>query len=231
MANDEKKDKVSIDQYGRRKWNVDAYAEDAKRKAPKVMPSATNDQAEVDYNTPQSYLKHRENALKSLIDVVGQHAVINPLNTKSFGKNKKYGFVCEICDLSFRDNLALIDHINSPQHIQKIQSTDASGTSQDSYLESGIRHATVDEVRRTLRTLIKQKQLKNKGIDKVNIQERISKRLENEKKRAEKRRVRKHKSRLKSDSFSAENLLDDAAEDDNSISRIMGIKSFASTHK
>ena len=94
MANDEKKDKVSIDQYGRRKWNVDAYAEDAKRKAPKVMPSATNDQAEVDYNTPQSYLKHRENALKSLIDVVGQHAVINPLNTKSFGKNKKYGFVC-----------------------------------------------------------------------------------------------------------------------------------------
>lgn len=45
--------------------------------------------------------------------------------TASTGKRGKgAGFYCEACNLTFKDNIQYIDHINSPQHLQKTGESD-----------------------------------------------------------------------------------------------------------
>ena len=194
---DKDNNKISFDQYGRKTWNVDAYAKEAKNKSYKKNNSSTPNvnKSSINSDKPLSYLTHRDKLLNELLSAVNQHTIINPLNTSSFGKNKKFGFFCLICDLSFRDNLALIDHINSPLHVQRSQSLVTKHDGEETeILDGSVRRATVDEVRLTLESLIsKLTQEKNSGNNKIDIKERILRRQEFERKQQEKRKERRLK--------------------------------------
>ena len=227
---DNDNNKISIDQYGRKTWNVDAYAKEAKSKSSKKAISSTPNLSNSTINTdkPLSYLTHRDKLLNELLTAVNQHTIINPLNTASYGKNKKFGFFCLVCDLSFRDNLALIDHINSPLHVQRSQSLVTKHDGEDTeILDGNVRRATVDEVRLTLESLIaKLTQDKNSGNNKTNIKERIARRQEFEKNQQAKRKEKRLKS--KQNKIAQKNKTD---EGNNDISSMMGFGDFGSTKK
>ena len=99
-------------------------------------------------------------------------------------RGKGAGFYCEACDLTFKDNLQWVDHLNSKQHLSNIG-------------ESGeVRKAGVEEVRERLAYLKRKRDEQVKEASLVDLKERIKLREEeDEKKREEKRRKRREKRR------------------------------------
>lgn len=220
-------EKVTTDQYGRRKWNVEVYEKETKSK---TKDNGEREEIVQKYglkaDEPSSYLDHRNELINELILSVNKFTVINPANNKTYGKDKRFGFFCQICDLSFRDNLALIDHFNKPSHIEKAKiALDAKGNTDAEMLDDIIRRASVEEVQQTLMTLIKKHSSEGKkggfGIrDRIKLREAMEQRI------AEKRRERKRKLRMKK---SEQKLV--AAGLDDKVESMMGFASFGSTKK
>lgn len=94
------------------------------------------------------------------------------------------GFYCEDCDLTFKDNLQFVEHLNSKQHLVNVG-------------ESGeVRRATLEEVRERLGWLRakREKEREEEGV--VDVGERLRRNVdEEERKREEKRRKRREKRR------------------------------------
>lgn len=81
-----------------------------------------------------------------------------------FWSKERFGFVCPVCDLSFRDNLALIDHFNSPQHVSKVfQQNRSAEEPHTELLDGGIRRATLKEVVTVMESLVA-KRLNEKSL-------------------------------------------------------------------
>ena len=97
------------------------------------------------------------------------------------------GFYCEACDLTFKDNLQLVEHYNSRQHQTAVGET------------GDVRRATVGEVRERLRYW-KRKAEEERAGEVVDLQERLKMAEDDiEKERAEKRRLRNEKRRKTKD--------------------------------
>lgn len=102
-------------------------------------------------------------------------------------RGKSAGFYCDACDLTFKDNLQFVEHLNSKQHLV------ATG-------ESGeVRKATLDEVKERFEYL-KRKRDEEKAKEVVDLSTRIQVAKEQEEKeREEKRRKRNEKRRKTKD--------------------------------
>ncbi|KAK3117026.1 U4/U6.U5 snRNP associated protein [Teratosphaeriaceae sp. CCFEE 6253] len=98
-------------------------------------------------------------------------------------KGKSAGFYCEVCDLTYKDNLQFVEHLNSRQHLV------GSG-------ESGeVRRATLEEVRARFDMLIARRN-EEKEREVVDLGSRIGIATEvAEREREEKRRLRREKRR------------------------------------
>lgn len=169
-------EKISVDQYGRKQWNLDAYSNDSKEK-----DKSTNTSGVYKLKSNEDYIDHRETLLKELIDSVKQHTLItgSGVSATPTQKNKLFGFFCPVCEYSYRDNMALIDHLNSPQHIAKVK-----GSTADGELNAGVRRATDEEVKQMLDFLVNQD---SKKLEKQeSFKERVKKREEFEKKETSK---------------------------------------------
>ncbi|KAK6455825.1 U4/U6.U5 snRNP associated protein [Scheffersomyces xylosifermentans] len=244
-------EKISVDQYGRRFWNVDAYAKEAKSKTKRDDSKQVNLSSSTfikDGNSSASYLNHRENLLKESLNAVKTYNLINPSasSTSSFGNNKRFGFFCPICNLSFRDNLSLVDHINSPQHVgranelsRKLRNKrvsaegDQESQAETEELEGGIRRATLEEVVATIEGLV-QKQIRERNQEKTgdgtSFKERVLRRQQFEEKKIAKRKERqnlkaKAKAKAKTDNES------NVEEQEGSMAAMMGFSGFNSTKK
>ncbi|KAL5364685.1 hypothetical protein BJX96DRAFT_157768 [Aspergillus floccosus] len=97
------------------------------------------------------------------------------------------GFYCSDCDLTFKDNLQLVEHLNSKQHLI------ATGQSGE------VARATVEDVRQRLRMLSHQKRVREEEERRawqLDLGTRLMEREEQEaKEREEKRRKRNEKRR------------------------------------
>lgn len=182
--------KTSVDQYGRKQWDVSAYEADSKRRKTNTRPIAAA--VTVDTDKSASYLSHRQDIYTKLTTSVNRFTIVNPL---AGPKNNKFGFLCPICDLSYRDNLGLIDHLNSPQHMSKVKASSKSESNEGLPEIDGIKRATVDEVRTMIELLVKRLLAAIEPTE--SITERIEKRRQFEEsklqRRREKRRQRKSK--------------------------------------
>ncbi|CAF9923725.1 MAG: hypothetical protein GOMPHAMPRED_003432 [Gomphillus americanus] len=108
-----------------------------------------------------------------------------PAGVAAVGKRGRgAGFYCADCDLTFKDNIQLVDHLNSKQHLTNVG-------------ESGeVGRATLEEVRARLEYLKQKREEDRKELNLVDLQERIKRREdEEETKREEKRRKRREKRR------------------------------------
>ncbi|KAK0640351.1 U4/U6.U5 small nuclear ribonucleoprotein component snu23 [Lasiodiplodia hormozganensis] len=124
-------------------------------------------------------------ARKSRLDVgsmVGKTMLI-PAGSAVGKKGRGAGFYCEACDLTFKDNLQFVEHLNSKQHLV------ATGQSGE------VRRATVQEVRDRLAWL-KRKREEEKKEEVVDLGSRLEQAREREdREREEKRRKRNEKRR------------------------------------
>lgn len=79
---------------------------------------------------------------------------LNPIGSSS----KQPGYFCESCDLTFRDNLSYMDHLNSRRHLSTIG------------VMARMHRSTVEDVRNKLESIRKQKELEKVRIEELNRQ-------------------------------------------------------------
>ncbi len=95
-------------------------------------------------------------------------------------RGKGAGFYCSDCDLTFKDNLQLVEHLNSRQHLTAIGET------------GEVKRATLEEVRERLGWLKRKKEEEAKEADITDLRARLEVRAdEEEARREEKRRKRR----------------------------------------
>jgi U4/U6.U5 tri-snRNP component SNU23 len=115
-------------------------------------------------------------------DMVGKTMLV-PAGASIGKRGKGAGFYCEVCDLTFKDNLQLVEHYNSRQHLQN------SG-------ESGqVTVATVEEVRERLRWLKRRMEEERREAGLVDLQGRLEKAEEREEEERERKRRKKAEQR------------------------------------
>ncbi|CZT20781.1 related to C2H2 finger domain protein [Ramularia collo-cygni] len=109
-------------------------------------------------------------------------------------RGKSAGFYCDACDLTYKDNLQYVEHLNSKQHLI------ATG-------ETGeVKRATLDDVKERFEYL-KRKRDEEKARDAVDLTTRIEVAKEQEEReREEKRRKRNEKRRKTKDGKGVEEI-------------------------
>ncbi|KAG7665338.1 SNU23 [[Candida] subhashii] len=248
----EESDKLTTtDQYGRKKWNIEIYEQQAKSKHT-TQPTTTNTSPLIqDESSSSEFIKHRNKLLKDSLGAVKTYNLISPTSgssSKTYGSNKRFGFFCPVCDLSFRDNLALIDHLNSPQHVQKVnqvsresrRAKQGMGEGEEGEeeevgeLDGGIRRADLGEVVKMIERLVNKSirskdELSNKNNGGLSFTERVERRRKFEQdkrlKRQEKRQRRRKKQKL------IENDQQQQGETNDEMSSFMGFSNFGSSKR
>lgn len=127
----------------------------------------------------------RRNRL-DVASMVGKTTIV-PSGSTVGKRGRGAGFYCSDCDLTFKDNLQLVEHLNSKQHLV------ATGQSGE------VVQAGVEDVRLRLRMLAHQKRAReeeDKRVWQLDLGERLKEREEQDaKEREEKRRKRNEKRR------------------------------------
>jgi U4/U6.U5 tri-snRNP component SNU23 len=101
-------------------------------------------------------------------------------------KGKGAGFYCEACDLTYKDSLQWVDHLNSKQHLV------ATGKTAE------VERATLEDVLKRLEWLKRQREQRDNGEDwdlKKKLQERALQEEEERKRKREKRKEAKKRKR------------------------------------
>ena len=173
----------------RRTWDREEYAAKAKKEADERKEDA---QARYEAKLQgKKWHKHVDTsalddtaARSSRLDVsslVGKSTLV-PAGAGIGKRGKGAGFYCEACDLTYKDNVQYIEHLNSKQHLIN---TGQSGE---------VKRATLEEVRERLEMLKQRKrehEEEEKRLAETDITERIRKtEARDEEDRAEKRRKR-----------------------------------------
>ncbi|KAI4159851.1 MAG: hypothetical protein LQ342_006269 [Letrouitia transgressa] len=178
----------------RRTWDRAHYAEQADLRESKLKSeSAARYEAKLlgrKYHArPPSPSSLRDtDSRASRLDVTATlgRTTILPAGTSATGKRGHgAGFYCPDCDLTFKDNLQFVDHLNSKQHLL------ATGQSGE------VRRASLAEVKERLEWLAQERErVKNEVEGEVRLKERLERRQEEmEREREEKRRKRREKRR------------------------------------
>ncbi|KKK12972.1 hypothetical protein P175DRAFT_0499606 [Aspergillus ochraceoroseus IBT 24754] len=175
-------------------WNREEYAkkaadEDARRKEEgkaryeaKLLGKKWH--APVDYSSLEATTSRK--ARLDVASMVGKTTIVSA--GSAVGKRGRgAGFYCPDCDLTFKDNLQLVEHLNSKQHLI------ATGQSGE------VTRATVEDVRERLRMLAHQKRVREEEERRawqLDLGERLKEREEEiAREREEKRRKRNEKRR------------------------------------
>lgn len=119
---------------------------------------------------------------------VGKTSLV-PAGAATGKRGRGAGFYCADCDLTYKDNLQFVEHLNSRQHQVAIG-------------QSGeVRRATLEEVRERLEWLVRKKREEKEGVGNVvDLGKRLEARKEvEEREREEKRRRRNEKRRKTKD--------------------------------
>ncbi|MCJ1359564.1 MAG: hypothetical protein MMC33_009566 [Icmadophila ericetorum] len=112
---------------------------------------------------------------------VGKTTLV-PAGAATGKRGKGAGFYCEDCDLTFKDNLQFVDHLNSRQHLVAVGQT------------GEVRRAGIEEVRGRLEWLKRKREEESKVESLVDLRKRLEVRVEEgEREREEKRRKRREK--------------------------------------
>ncbi|WPK26029.1 hypothetical protein PUMCH_003374 [Australozyma saopauloensis] len=211
-------EKTSVDQYGRKTWNVEAYEKEAGRKRALDADSSSSNAKLLKNKT---VLEQRQNLIDLSVLAVKSHTLIGAdaaSTLTTYGKNKRFGFFCPVCDLSFRDTLALVDHINLPQHAKKVAKVNGANSGEGELLADGVRRATVEQVAQTIEELVKrlwQQKVSSGSVE--SLQERVRKREKFEADRARLRAVKRKEAAEKAEPTE--------------MGKLMGIEGFGTTKR
>lgn len=179
----------------RKTWDREKYAQkaaddEAKRKAEgkaryeaKLLGKKYH--APVDYSALEATTARRERL--DVASMVGKTTIV-PAGSALGKRGRGAGFYCSDCDLTFKDNLQLVEHFNSKQHLI------ATGQSGE------VVRAGVTEVRGRLRMLAHRKRVQEEEERKawqLDLGERLKEREEMDAKEREERRRKRNEKRRK----------------------------------
>lgn len=176
----------------RKTWDRAEYAAKASiREAAEKEESKARYEAKLEgrkYNPRPTPIDAKETSSRaSRLDVtqnLGKTTLI-PAGAATGKRGRGAGQYCPDCDLTFKDSLQWVDHLNSRQHLDNVG-------------ESGeVKKATLEEVRARLAWLAEKKRQEAAGAESVvDLQKRLGIRKEEEEaEREEKRRKRREKRR------------------------------------
>ncbi|KAK8217542.1 U4/U6.U5 snRNP associated protein [Zalaria obscura] len=176
----------------RKTWDREEYAQKAAAREAKIK-----EEGRAKYEAAVSGKKYirrastppdaRETeARKARLDVSAQvgKTFLVPAGSATGKKGRGAGFYCESCDLTFKDNLQFVEHLNSKQHLV------ATGQTGE------VRRATLEEVVERLAWL-KRKRVEERERDAVDLGTRLDVAKEVEEREREERRRKRNEKRRK----------------------------------
>ena len=124
------------------------------------------------------------------VDVTGMigKSTLIPAGSAVGKRGRGAGFYCEACDLTYKDNVQYIEHLNSKQHLVN---TGQSGE---------VKRATLEEVRERMEMLKQRKREReeeDKRMGEVDLNARLQKAEEVDQKEREERRRKRNEKRRK----------------------------------
>ncbi|CAI4314947.1 AAC_HP2_G0007660.mRNA.1.CDS.1 [Saccharomyces cerevisiae] len=106
--------------FGRRTWDREEYAEQARSGYDDRSLKATL--TPIELQALKSKYTNYDHLIKgSLKDLNKRKLTANTESLSSFKRGKKFGFYCDICNLTFKDTLQYIDHLNHKVHAIKFE--------------------------------------------------------------------------------------------------------------
>ncbi|KAF3394738.1 U4/U6.U5 small nuclear ribonucleoprotein component snu23 [Talaromyces pinophilus] len=184
---------ASTDTDFRKTWNREEYAQraaetEAKNKAEskaryEAKLAGKKWHAPVDFSTLEATSSRVQRL--DVASMVGKTTMV-PAGAAVGKRGRGAGFYCSDCDLTFKDNIQLVEHLNSKQHLIAIG-------------ESGeVKRASVEDVRMRLRWLAYKKREKEEEDRKafnLDLGARLKDREEQDAKEREERRAKRREKR------------------------------------
>lgn len=184
---------ASTDTDFRKTWNREEYARraadaEAKNKAEskaryEAKLAGKKWHAPVDYSTLEATSSRVQRL--DVASMVGKTTMV-PAGAAVGKRGRGAGFYCADCDLTFKDNIQLVEHLNSKQHLIAIG-------------ESGeVKRASVEDVRMRLRWLAhkkREKEEEDKRAFNLDLGARLKDREEQDAKEREERRAKRREKR------------------------------------
>ncbi|KAI0391404.1 hypothetical protein F5Y17DRAFT_460866 [Xylariaceae sp. FL0594] len=169
----------------RRSYDLNEYAEKAR-----VRESAEKEEAKARYEAKLAGKKYYKpaatgdethtQARRQMLDLsanVGKTMLV-PAGAGVGKRGRGAGFYCEACDLTFKDNIQWVEHVNSMQHLRHIGET------------GEVKKASADEVRRRVDEVWERLQEQKRAAT-VTLKERLEIREEEEAREREARRLKR----------------------------------------
>ena len=202
MSSQNKATAGELDTSFRKTWDREEYAkkaheDEAKRKAEskaryeaKLLGKKYH--PPVDYSSLETTSSRQERL--NVASMVGKTTLVAA--GAAVGKRGKgAGFYCADCDLTFKDNLQLVEHLNSKQHLI------ATGQSGE------VVRASVEDVRARLRMLVHKKRIREEEEKKawqLDLGQRLREREELDAKEREEKRKKRNEKRRKGNGIKQE---------------------------
>ncbi|KAI1339487.1 hypothetical protein F5Y15DRAFT_74296 [Xylariaceae sp. FL0016] len=174
----------------RRSYDLNEYAEKAK-----IRESAEKEEAKARYEAKLAGKKYYKpmtgdethtRARRDVIDLeanVGKTMLV-PAGAGQGKRGRGAGFYCSACDLTFKDNVQWVEHINSMQHLRNIGET------------GEVKKATAEDVHQRIAEVWERLQEQKKEAT-TTLKERLELRHEEEEKEREARRIKRHEEMAK----------------------------------
>ncbi|KAI1819245.1 hypothetical protein F4861DRAFT_157680 [Xylaria intraflava] len=168
----------------RRTYDLDEYAEKAR-----VREAAEREEAKARYEAKLAGKKYYKpmtgdethtRARRDVLDLeanVGKTMLV-PAGAGQGKRGRGAGFYCAACDLTFKDNIQWVEHINSMQHLRNIGET------------GEVKRADAEEVRRRVDE-VWERLLEQKRAVTTTLKERLEMRGEEEAREREARRLKR----------------------------------------
>ncbi|KAK5998358.1 U4/U6.U5 small nuclear ribonucleoprotein component snu23 [Cladobotryum mycophilum] len=168
----------------RKNWDLDEYAAKAKdREAKEREEGKARYEAKLagkKYHKPLTGNETYTSARRNIIDVSAQVGKTQ-LVAAGAGVGKRgrsAGFYCEACDLTFKDNLQWVEHLNTTQHLLNTGQT------------TEVKRATAEEVHERIAFYVRRREDLEKEKT-TSLKERLQLREEEQEKEAEERRKKR----------------------------------------
>lgn len=185
--------------FGRRTWDREEYAKQAQLRREQEQNKTIE--------AVEGHKSISRDALNFNTDLNKRQVIAsNVVSTRG----KSFGFYCEVCDLTFKDNLKYVDHLNSKPHLIR------SGE-----LNKEV-DVSLDEVKQRYEMLVKKVDEMLNESEKYDIKKRIAKRQAFEEELKQKKLSKKN-------SKKKQETVDDSQDDE--MTKLMGFGGFGSTKK
>lgn len=101
--------------FGRRTWNREDYIGTSSTDS---SPSFTDDELTL---LKKKYTNYHALMQTASTSGMNHRTLVSAASVSAHKRGKQFGFYCELCDLTFKDTLQYIDHLNHMSHVARFE--------------------------------------------------------------------------------------------------------------